>query len=70
MGWSSGSVVMDAVIQAERKYGSSDISKRVLFYKECIKAFEKHDWDNHDECLGIEQAFDTAVYELHPDWED
>ena len=70
MGWSGGSVLMDAVIQAERKYKISDISKRVLFYKECIEAFENHDWDTQDECLGIDVAFDMAVDELHPEWKE
>jgi len=70
MGWGGGSVIMSDIIAATNKHGPSNILKRVLFYKECIKSLENADWDNSQECLGEDLAYDLAVQELHPDWED
>ena len=47
-----------------------DIDKvqRHRIYKGIIEALEGHDWDTQIECLGLDPAFDEALYELHPDW--
>ena len=68
MGWSSGSELMDKVINAAQ-YTIFDLRLRRMFYLEVIKAFEGHDWDTQDECLRKDPIFDTALKELHPDWE-
>jgi len=59
---------MSAVITATTK-AIPDEEVRKEFYKEVINAFEDADWDTQDECMGEDDAFDTAINELHPGWE-
>jgi hypothetical protein len=67
MGWSSGTALMWAIIDAA-KVAINDHETRVQFYKEVIDAFEDHDWDCQSECLGGDAAYDEALNYLHPDW--
>lgn len=68
MGWASGSSLFVEVISAAKKY-IPNAHSTVDFYKKVITAFEYHDWDTQDECLGEDKAFDQAIKELHPDWD-
>jgi len=68
MGWGSGSSLMGAVIQALDEE-CKDATARQKIYRMVINAFEDHDWDCQDECLGIDPAFDKALKGLHPDWD-
>ena len=68
MGWGSGSDMMDDIIfDMKKKIKDKDIRKTI--YKILIDAFENHDWDTQDDCLGSDKVFDDALKELHPDWE-
>ena len=64
MGWSRGSDLMDSIIQS-LKYHVINPSIRKEIYKDIIEAFEDHDWDTQDECLGVDEAFDEALEALH-----
>jgi hypothetical protein len=48
----------------------SDDAERERAHKMLIPLFEIADWDTQDECLGIDPAFDAALYTLHPEWRD
>jgi len=66
MGWASGSIVMEEIIevvQAEIK----DPEVRLRLYKGIIVALEGQDWDTQDECEGTDDAYDKALHELHSD---
>jgi len=67
MGWCGGSIIMSDIITATNKYGSTNILKRTLFYKECIKSLENADWDNQQDCLGEDLAYDMALLESQSD---
>lgn len=69
MGWSSGSVVFEKIIRATKTH-IPDFETRKALYKDFIKTFEDADWDNIDECMGDDPAYDAAAKELHPDWFD
>jgi hypothetical protein len=66
MGWSSGTTLVRKLIRSA-KATISDPAQRTAFYVEMIDAFEDADWDNIDEGLGIDTAFDDAARQLHPD---
>ena len=67
MGWASGSVVMDEIIDVV-KHQVFDPELRCRLYKGIIGALEGQDWDTQDECEGADEAYDKALMELHPDW--
>lgn len=69
MGWASGSRLFSRVIHAIKVH-IEDFEERVDIYYDLIEAFEDADWDTQDECLGDDPAYDKALYELHPDWEE
>lgn len=69
MGWGSGSTLMDSVIDAVEATTLSTRERKTL-YKKLIDAFEGADWDTQDECSGRDPAFDSALRDLHPEWED
>lgn len=65
MGWGSGSVLMDDVIDAVEDIVQDEKTK-VILYQRLIKAFEKQDCDTLDECLDKgSEAFEKAYQELH-----
>jgi hypothetical protein len=68
MGWCSGSEVMDRIIKAMKKE-VKDSKLRYKLYLAFIDALEDRDWDCQEECLGQDEAFDKALYKLHPSWE-
>ena len=67
MGWSSGTTLMGEIIDAVQSK-VKDKKLRKSLYLSIISAFENADWDGQDECEGIDDAFDKALKELHPDW--
>jgi hypothetical protein len=69
MGWSSGSGLFSLVIESI-KNNVLDHGERVEIYKGLIDSFEEFDWDTQDECLGEDPAYDEALYELHPNWNE
>ena len=69
MGWASGSGLMSEVI-ASIQENVEDHSIRVVIYTDLINAFEAEDWDTQDECMGEDDAFDEAMGDLHPEWDD
>lgn len=68
MGWASGSILFDKVIDAVEPHVPAE--KRKALYIELIGAFEDQDWDTQDECMGRDPEFDAALKELHPGWYD
>jgi hypothetical protein len=69
MGWSGGSDLFEAVIKATKKQVKSK-KKRKKIYRPILAAFEQHDWDNLDECEGLDKAYDEIVAELYPPDDD
>jgi hypothetical protein len=67
MGWASGSSPYDFIIE-ELKECVPDEALRPKIHESLIRAFEEHDWDTQDECVGQDPAFDAALEKLHPDW--
>jgi hypothetical protein len=55
---------MVGIIEAiENNRGSS-----VEMYKGIIETLERNDWDCHYEVLGMSEACDMAMAQLHPEW--
>jgi hypothetical protein len=67
MGWSSGTEIMDALIEIVKEQ-VSDVAARTTIYSHMITAFQNSDWDNEEECLGKDKAYDIAFYEFYPDY--
>jgi hypothetical protein len=65
MGWSSGSGLFDDVIEAVKEHVPDDAARKNIYAK-LIGAFEEHDWDTEEECLGKDPMFDAALRERHP----
>jgi hypothetical protein len=66
MGWSSGSEIMNAVIDAVTE-NVKDKDARKKIYGPIITALEDADWDTQDESMGIDEAFDELMAEQYPD---
>lgn len=65
MGWSSGSILFNEVINTI-KPSIVDYIMRKHIYKKLIAAFEDvGDCDTLDECQGIDPAFDEVWNELY-----
>ena len=60
MGWSGGTDIAQAVIKAI-KPRVKDAKTRTKIYKDIIDALESADWDNQDEVIGLDDAFDKAL---------
>lgn len=69
MGWASGSRIMNDVIAAVKPHVASKEAREEI-YLEIIQSLEDSDWDTQDECLGEDEAYDTAIKRLHPGWFD
>lgn len=65
MGWSGGSRLFGAVIEAI-KPEVPDEAKRKNLYLKLIDAFRDEDWDTLDECVGDDPAYDAAYAEIYP----
>jgi hypothetical protein len=66
MGWSSGSRIMTEIIEAAKDTISDD-AERLDLYKIMIDIFEDHDCDTLNECLEIDDVFDEAYEDMHPE---
>jgi len=62
MGWSSGTSLFEHVIETV-KFHVPDFDTRYSMYVELVSAFEAHDWDNLDEVVGIDPAYDQFYNE-------
>ena len=69
MGWASGGYLYRSIIKALKQLVPDDV-ERVRVHKVMIPLFESADWDTQDECLGIDPAYDDALFTLHPEWRD
>jgi hypothetical protein len=67
MGWSTGTDLMGTIICSLCRHVKNDVAREHI-YLDIIEAFEDHDWDGQDECLGEDKAFDNALKGLHPGW--
>ena len=65
MGWGSGSTLMSDVIKTLRQNVSDSASRQAIYY-DLILSFDDQDWDTHDECVGVDPAFDAALKEHYP----
>lgn len=69
MGWASGSsLVRQLIATIQENVGDPDL--RLYIYTDLINAFEDADWDTQDEAMGIDEEFDRAIYQIHPDWKE
>ena len=64
MGWSSGTELFDALIEAVSST-TLDKEERRAVYRRMLKAFTDADWDSPEECLGDDPAYDAAYKELY-----
>jgi hypothetical protein len=64
MGWSSGSILMQAIIGAIKPV-VPDEKLRQRIYTSIIPEFENSDCDTLYECEGTDDAFDAAMVERH-----
>lgn len=69
MGWSSGTGLFGSVIES-LKSNIKDKNTRKEIYRDLIDAFQDHDWDNLDECLGEDPAYDEIYEEIYPDHDE
>ena len=60
---------MTEIIEAAKDTISDD-AERLDLYKIMIDIFEDHDCDTLDECLEIDDIFDEAYEEMHPEEDD
>jgi hypothetical protein len=64
MGWSSGSIVMAAVIDAvQLNVRKKDVRKEI--YRDVMNTLEEQDWDTLDECLDLDEAYDELYAERY-----
>jgi hypothetical protein len=68
MGWSSGGNIMEGIIHCLSKE-IKDSKQRARIYKSIIKILENSDWDTQEESLNIDDAYDQALREVHPNWD-
>jgi len=57
MGWSSGTTLFEHVIETVQ-FHVPDFDTRYNMYVELVSAFQARDWDNLDEVVGIDPAYD------------
>lgn len=69
MGWASGSMLVAQMVSGIKDL-VDDKDTRKDVYMVMIEAATDFDCDTLDECLGIDPAFDDALYEVFPDWKD
>lgn len=67
MGWASGSDLLGQMINLVEYYKDSLPAKKVGMYMDMIEAFEDHDCDTVEECLGKSKDFDKAFKRLYPE---
>jgi hypothetical protein len=68
MGWASGSLLLGDIILSTKKAIPKKYRKE--YYKLLIEHFEYHDCDTVCECVGRDEEFDQAFYELYPKEEE
>lgn len=67
MGWTTGTPLMiDLIHTLKREIEDKDSRERI--YIKMIDSFELYDWNTQPECLGIDEAFDTALEKMHSSW--
>jgi hypothetical protein len=66
MGWSGGSELMTEVISGIQTLGVMNDAKAEAFYSKLIAAFESHDCDTLEKCLGEDRRFDAAFFKANP----
>lgn len=67
MGWSSGSEIMNAVIEAVRDEVKNK-EKRKAIYLPVLDMLENNDWDTQDESIGLDAAFDEIMVIRYGEW--
>jgi hypothetical protein len=68
MGWGRGSEIMSEIIDTIQN-NVKDKNTRKLIYKELVETFESYDCDTLEECLAMDDIYDKALKEIHPDWD-
>jgi hypothetical protein len=66
MSWGGGKSIMIALINSLNRYDINDWTRKQV-YKDIIKELKEHDFVNLYTCEGIDESYDKAVKELHPD---
>lgn len=67
MGWSSGSRIMNEIIEVLKDV-VDDRDERFDVYYRLIEIFENNDCDTLDECLNEDTAFDEAYRDIYPEY--
>ena len=62
MGWSSGTEIFQAVIEAAKKH-IPDTEDRKQFYADIYPAFREQDWDTEGECFDDDPLFEEVYCE-------
>lgn len=67
MGWGSGtSLFYDVICTLQVEITDATLRQRI--YVKLIRAFMGHDWDNMQECMDYDPAYDAALREVEPEW--
>lgn len=69
MGWGSGSDLLRDIINILNNAELDDDVRKEL-YDALIPAFQDHDCDTLDECLGKDKQYDLAYKEYFPEEDD
>ena len=64
-----GSGLMGRIIEVIKAHVPEPATRRVV-YVSIIDVFEDYDWIFQDECKGQDAAWDDALNDLHPEWDD
>ena len=65
----TGSELMSDIIEIAQEYIPDD-DVRKKFYRKIVKMLESYDWDQQDEPLGEDDAYDELYEELNPEKQD
>lgn len=65
MGWSYGSVLMNAIIKAVRPEVPNEAARKRI-YSKIVKVLEGEDWDTQDESMGIDPVADRVLVAANP----
>lgn len=64
MGWSGGGLFGELIHIVQKNVPDEDSRREI--YEHMIDSFRDCDWDELDECLGVDTVYDDIYEELYP----
>ncbi len=65
MGWNAAGLFAELIWVTQKNVPDEDSRKEI--YDHMWDSFVELDWDNQDECLGVDDVFDEIYKERHPE---